>query len=390
MPDLATRTLETLGLLYTTAFSAERWEPVLDAVAALAGGNGALLFTNDERNPELRIAAMSTRYKRMHADEYLSTLVTADELRWLEILDELPPRTITTDRDIWPDRGAYDAMPSVRFLRELNLYHRVAVRPCVHGGWKDALAILYDKQHPGVRPAESRRLSLLVPHVARAIETHRPFALLRRRFQSVLTALDRLGIGVVILSDQAQIVVSNAEAERMLAADDGVRRGPKSNFVITAESTDARFAIAVERAAQAARLERSDRGGVVVHVPRRSGLEHYVVDVVPFRDDGDEMGAPFCGVLLIVIDPDHRDMISVDGLAKSYGLSEAETIVCRMIAQGFSLREIAEVRGVQIDTVKTQSRNIYAKSHTRNRRELVRRALSIVPPLVGGSGSRIN
>lgn len=100
-------------------------------------------------------------------------------------------------------------------------------------------------------------------------------------------------------------------------------------------------------------------------------------------------GAAFSGVLLLLIDPDHREMISVQGLAESYVSTATETLVCRMIAQGMTLREIADARRVGLDTVKSQSRAIYAKTHTRNRRGLVRRALSIVPPLLDRSGKRI-
>jgi DNA-binding CsgD family transcriptional regulator len=55
-----------------------------------------------------------------------------------------------------------------------------------------------------------------------------------------------------------------------------------------------------------------------------------------------------------------------------------------MIARGLTLREIADIRNVSLDTIKTQSRAIYGKTQTRNRRELVQRAHSITPPLLDG------
>ena len=47
MHDEVTQTLQTLGLLYETAFGIERWPQALDAITRLIGGNGALLFVND-------------------------------------------------------------------------------------------------------------------------------------------------------------------------------------------------------------------------------------------------------------------------------------------------------------------------------------------------------
>jgi DNA-binding CsgD family transcriptional regulator len=389
MRDMATRTLETLGMLYATTFGSEDWGRVLDAIAGLVGGNGGLLFVHDDGPAELQISAASSHYLASDVELYLEAHARDDELRWVRALDQAAPRTLMTDVDIWPDRRRYDAMPSVRFLRELDLYHRVAVRPCGHGGWKDALAVLFSARRGGIRPAESRRLALLVPHLARAIETQRPFQLLLRRFGAVLAALDRLGLGVLILRHDGDVVVANREAERILDADDGLRRSARSRLEAADAAADARLRSALRRADRAARLEEPERI-TTLELPRRAGGEPYLADVAPLRDHGDEMGAGFSGVLLVVVDADHREMVSVEGLARSYGLSPMETRVCRMIAQGMTLREIAEKRGVSFDTVKTQSRAIYAKTGTRNRRELVRRAISILPPLLDRHGRRVH
>jgi DNA-binding CsgD family transcriptional regulator len=389
MRDMATRTLETLGMLYATTFGSEDWGRVLDAIADLVGGNGGLLFVHDEGPAELQISAASSHYLTSDVELYLEAHARDDELRWVRALDEAAPRTLMTDVDIWPDRRRYDAMPSVHFLRELDLYHRVAVRPCGHGGWKDALAVLFSARRGGIRPAESRRLALLVPHLARAIEAQRPFQLLLRRFGAVLAALDRLGLGVLIVREDGDVVVANREAERILDANDGLRLSARARLEATDGETDARLRSALQRADRAARLEEAERI-TTLELPRRAGGEPYLADVAPLRDHGGEIGAGFSGVLVVVVDPEHREMVSIEGLARSYGLSPTETLVCRMIAQGMTLREIAETRGVSFDTVKTQSRAIYAKTGTRNRRELVRRATSILPPLLDRHGRRVH
>jgi DNA-binding CsgD family transcriptional regulator len=386
MRDAATRTLETLELLYSTAFGVASWPRALDAIAELVGGNGALLFVRDAGPEELQIASASTRYLAADVEQYLQSLARDEELRWVHVLDELAPRTIQSDDDIWPDRSVYDAMPSVQFLRALHLYHRVAVRPCAHGGWRDALTVLFDDRRDGIQPEEVRRLVLMVPHVARAIETQRPFALLRRRFGGVLAVLDRLGIGVLILSERGEVVISNQEAERILDAGDGVSRTAGARILAADPSADARLRAAIARAV---RIEAEEHGRTI-ELPRRGGVEPYLADLAPLRDPGDEMGAAFSGVLVTLIDPEHREMVSIDGLARNYDLTPVETLVCRMLAQGMTLREIADGRDVSVDTVKSQARAIYGKTNTRNRSELVRRALSIVPPLLGRDGKRIN
>ena len=217
---------------------------------------------------------------------------------------------------------------------------------CAHGGWKDALTVLYREDRPVIRPVEARRLELLVPHLARAIEMQRPFRLLQRRFGQVLAALDRLGLGVLVVRDAREIVLANREAERILARG----RRPRA---LRAREGRARGTptppLGSPRRWSAPPTPRGSRSSTAAHtleIPRRSGGEPYLVDVVPLRDDGDEMGSAFDGVLLVLIDPDHREMVSIQGLARSYALSPTETLVCRMIVQGLTQQEIADAREV--------------------------------------------
>ena len=94
---------------------------------------------------------------------------------------------------------------------------------------------------------------------------------------------------------------------------------------------------------------------------------------------------------MCLIDPEKHDVISPRGLEQVYGLTEAEAAVCALISAGHPNREIAEIRGVRLDTVKAQSKAIYRKTLCANRIELVQRALSIIaPPLLDKSGRRDN
>jgi DNA-binding CsgD family transcriptional regulator len=130
--------------------------------------------------------------------------------------------------------------------------------------------------------------------------------------------------------------------------------------------------------------------GTTVYVPREEGMDPYVIDVAAFREDGGELGAPVTGALLCLIDPEHREVISTGGLEQVYGLTEAEAAVCALMGDGHSNREISDIRGVHLETVKAQSKAIFRKTFCSNRVELVRRALSIAPPLLDGRGRRHN
>jgi DNA-binding CsgD family transcriptional regulator len=336
---------------------------------------------------ELEITVLSERIASAEAQTYVRNNLGDGELYWDEALDQVEALTILTDQQIWPDRAEYDAIPSVKWMRSWNIYHRSAVRLCAHGGWKDTIATLYPSQRRGMTQGESQRVGQLLPHLARAVELRRPFALLQSRFQAILSVLDRLGIGVLVLLDDDHILLANAEANRILDAGDGLRRHSNGRLAIpdrqgaNPQQPSLRGTLTGVRSCAAP-------DGATVFLPRGRGIAPYVIDVSAFREDGIELGSPVSGVLLCVIDPEHRDVISTRGLEQIYGLTGAEAAVCALMGDGYSNREIADIRDVQLDTVKAQTKAIYRKTLCANRIELVRRALSVAPPLLDGRGRR--
>ena len=52
-------------------------------------------------------------------------------------------------------------------------------------------------------------------------------------------------------------------------------------------------------------------------------------------------------------------------------LSRAELRVCQLLAAGDKAKDIAEVLGVSVATVRTHLRNIYAKTNTSGQIELI-------------------
>ncbi len=90
----------------------------------------------------------------------------------------------------------------------------------------------------------------------------------------------------------------------------------------------------------------------------------------------------------MAVDPERRDVISTHGLDRVYGLTAAESAVCASMAEGLSNMEIADQRGVSLETVRAQTKAILRKTRCASRVELIHRALSIAPPLLDEDGRR--
>lgn len=64
-------------------------------------------------------------------------------------------------------------------------------------------------------------------------------------------------------------------------------------------------------------------------------------------------------------------------LARGFGLTDAEAAIAGLLVDGLSLERIAEVRGVQRETVRNQCKTLLAKMHCHRQVDLVRMALSL-------------
>ncbi len=381
--------VDAIGTIYETALNIEAWPDALEYVANCTGGAAAVFMLSDPVLAELEALHVDRPHWRGRPSSYTEGRLAGAEKAWLRYAKETPAQRIFSDLDVWPDRSIYNNMPSVAWLKRGGLYHRNAVRLCDHGGWLDTVAVLFAADRGGMTGTEKKNFQTLLPHLARTIEIQRGFTLLRNRYQAVLSVLDRLGIGVAILDGEGGKILHNREAERIFDAEDGVSLAREGRITVRNETARLAFGDAVFKAAKTARKSGSDHGSTVM-IERPSGADAYVVDVSPMRISNADYDRDIAGVAVFLVDPAHRAMVSTAGLSKAFNLTGAEAEICRLIAEGLTGREIADHQNVSYETVKTHNRSILRKSGARNRIELVRRALAIVPPIVDADNRREN
>jgi DNA-binding CsgD family transcriptional regulator len=81
-------------------------------------------------------------------------------------------------------------------------------------------------------------------------------------------------------------------------------------------------------------------------------------------------------VALFVSDPDEAPQLSEERIRKLLGLTRAEAHVAAQLAAGACTQEIADRAGVQVNTVRCQLKQIYAKTETRSQADLIRLILT--------------
>ncbi|NIA70458.1 helix-turn-helix transcriptional regulator [Pelagibius litoralis] len=357
----------------------------MDRIAREMGAAGSHLHLVDLRRGEVSISGMSSMFPDRHSSIWKTwqDLYVKYDLPAYRALMGLQRIGFHTDLDLldFADEEQHRAFPSVRFnIEHLGIRHRAGSRLNLHDAWFDMVAVQYaDDRGPMTQP-EAEVGRLIVPHIAKSVEMQRTFGMLRRRYDAVVAALDHWRIGVCIVVQDGSILVTNHHADKILSERDGLQISREGRLAALGSNEGGFLQAAVHSASNTA-SGALDSAESLFAVNRPSGDDAYLVCVSPLGDDGGELEPGFTGALVAIIDPTETESISTAGMGEIYNLTETEQQVCRLLAEGYKSDDIAEIRSLQLETVRSYVKSILAKTRTHSRADLVRLAVLLNPPI---------
>jgi DNA-binding CsgD family transcriptional regulator len=229
---------------------------------------------------------------------------------------------------------------------------------------------------------ESFFLKRLVPHFQRAVQVQRELFLSRMQAQGSGQALAASGIGMIVVAQDAQLLFCNDVAERVLAAGKGltVSHG-RLRASAAAENESLRAAIAEAAIAGASRGESA--GGVFA-LP--AGPERVVVLVAPLKAENDLFRFHRPAAILFVSGGQRQSRLKDADIERALGLTPAEARVVCGLLEGLSLDEYARTARVSVATVRTQLKQVFAKTGATSQSALMR--LILADPIFAISAAR--
>ena len=232
------------------------------------------------------------------------------------------------------------------------------------------------------RPFDERDLALgnlLVPHLERGYAIYSRLGNVRRARIALAEILDRLPTGVLVFDAQNTPVIVNRSARRILELRDGftIERGRPR---LANRSEDGVFQTLLAKACEAA-LKGQRLVGDVMQVTRPSGRRSLALMVAPLLDAPPGSAAGEAVSVAFLANPDTGPVSTTEVLEQLYSLTPAEAELVRMLSEGRSLDEVATARGVTMNTVRSQLKQVFSKTDTKRQGELVRLVLTGVSSL---------
>lgn len=223
----------------------------------------------------------------------------------------------------------------------------------------------------------------LMNHVGRAAKIQLRLARLKGEVQVLSNSLQRLAIGVLSISTTLRLRFANAEAERILASNDGIAQ--RLGQLRIADPA----LVPVLRRHIAALAGRHD--GTLsdcLFIRRHSGAPPYTLVVAP-AGAAVRAGANAAGATLFITDPVGPTTLPIPAiLADAFGLSATEAEVMRLASMGRGMGFVAQTLGISLNTARTHLKAIYAKTGVHHQAALARIIVDRFPPVRGLNGGQ--
>lgn len=246
------------------------------------------------------------------------------------------------------------------------------------------LSILRSIREEPFGEPEVRVLHFLAPHVQQAIRIGERFRRLEVESKAKSAALDQFALGVVFLDGTGKILGTNAAAEAILAAKDGLSNG--SGRLRASNPTENRtLQNVIFRSCQTGAARGTGAGGALL-ISRRPPAKPLQAVIGPACAIFAALSSRPAAVVFIH-DLAARIWPRSDVLKELYGFTPAESRLACLILDGKASEEITALLAISRNTFKTQVKSIFSKANVRRQSELMR-LLMLLP--CDGHSSRVN
>jgi DNA-binding NarL/FixJ family response regulator len=362
--------------IYDCALDPNRWIDTAGMIAQLVGSEICVLGVHDMKNVHHGVmfhVGVEERYERLYAEKYGAINPYSVPLQLRPVGKVVTAGMIVAEQEVLRSRF-YQEFTRPQGVRDTIGFS--VLRTEQRMGWLAANRL---EGKPRYGDAEVRLLTLLSPHVRRAITISDVLNLKTLRSEVLEVTLNALTSGVYLADSLGRIIYTNRAAEQQIE-NGKVLRIENNRLVPIDRMARAWLATVIHEAIadEAATLS----GGFSVALPAREGTG-LVAAILPLHGGERQIlcGAFAAMAAIFVQDPIVVPPFLGEAFAKLYGLTGSELRVLLAMAPGLSVKEAAELLGMGDTTARTHLQHIYGKTGTSKQTELLHLFMSSTPPV---------
>ena len=364
-----------LASLYDAMLDETRWPATSALIDEACGVVGNALLVGEGPPDDIRVLFVGLYYRGQRRTdlerEYLEVYHPIDEA--VPRVRQLPDSHLVPIKDLYMAEELTTSRTYNESFRRSQYQHGLDVRLDGLGGSRVTWSLADPVAPAGWGSSQIAMVRRLTPHVRQFIRVRQALVRAQAGDTTVTALLENPRIGVVHLDRRGQILTVNDRARRLLR-----RRAGVSDVagVLRARAPDdqARLARVV-----AAALPTSNAVAVSgsMLLGRAPGVPPLVMHVKPVGVPQPDYGARPVAALVLLVEPGHHPLVDPAVVARTLGLTPAESQVAAWLAEGRSVRDIATATGLTENAIYWHLKQIYQKLPISRQVDLVRLVLSI-------------
>lgn len=349
-----------LAHLYSGTIEYGHWTDFLRILNANFDGVNCSLATVDAKSGKAIVQYTSRAFDRSWYERYAAHYAKLSPLRPILFRRENIGRALSCQR-MMPAEEFEKSEFCNDYLADYDIRHLLASVFKVSEGTAAYIALHRSRRVGHFSTVEIDTLQNLLPHLALAYRIRSQMVGLGRHEEVSHQYLDAKGKGLVCLDRHGRVVSMNQEAERILAACDGLTHA-QSRLLAQHPEDDQRLSQLVTRncTGETARADEIPTGGTMT-VRRASGCVPYGLWVFPVIARAAHYEDNQIAAAIEITDPIARPDQSARSALAGYGLTKAELRLAEALISGGQLKDIALRFDVSVNTLKVQRRSLYRK-----------------------------
>ena len=363
-----------LAALYDAMLDDTRWPDASALIDEACGIKGNDLVVGEGPRDDLRVHFVGVYSRGQRREdlerEYIENYHPIDER--VPRFRQLPDGRLVHARDLYTAEELKTSPTYNEALRrgasQEGLNVRLDVRDGSHVAW--SLGDPVDAEGWGA--SRVAMATALLPHVRQFVRVRQALVRAEARSTTVTALLDNPRIGVIQLDRRGRVLAANDRARGILGHGDGLS-DRDGMLRARAPADQLRLEQLMEDALPA--LDAAVSGSMLLR--RSPALPPFVLHVKPVGAPQPDYGARHVAALVLIVEPGRRHRIEPRVVARTLGLTPAETRVAVWLAEGRSVRDIAEANEHTEGTIYWHLRQIYRKQSISRQADLVQLVLSL-------------
>lgn len=352
----------TVQRIYDAALTANAWQPMLESVVDLVGGNHAMLFARDPARESATMATSARMDERTFA-----RFLSPEAAGWIEpSVRAVASGAVVIQSRLISDRDFERSDFYNDFVRPAGGFHGMALGHKLPA-LSSFFAVCRRRQAGDFEAKDAAVLQTLSPHLAMALRMRQRLDVTDLGAAGAWAAIDQLGTAFIIVDSDAAVMFANEAALSLFRDGRGLRLDRDGLC-----STDAAASRTLRRLIAGCALNGSASGIVELPYRERRALR---IAVTPFRPERIGLDTGWSAkplALLVVSDPAQERDARKEHLRRRFGLTPAEADVAMEIARGDGRQAAAARLGVAVSTARMHLTRIFEKTGVRRQAELVR------------------